>query len=200
MFNEDITNELLKMELESKIDRYIFKEYGFSEDDELQIKKSVGECAYLIEDVKAVDLFKLDRYIDRILDASCCLKRTRTSKDALGSDGLIEFVSKDLRMNPEIIVKKIQENPHIMEKVLKKYKEMILHNAMLYYLGYNTKNGIKAQRGSVANISAFLTGRFGEKVEYKKWLSDSFNAIHEQVFKRVPYLIYEDGEVHKYDN
>lgn len=200
LFNEDITNELLKMELESKIDRYIFKEYGFSKDDEMQIKKSVGECAYLIEDVKTVDLFKLDRYIDRILDASCCLKRTRTSKDALGSDGLIEFVSKDLRMNPEIIVKKIQENPYIMEKVLKKYKEMILHNAVLYYLGYNTKNGIKAQRGSVANISAFLTGRFGEKIEYKKWLSDSFNAIHEQVFKRVPYLIYEDGEVHKYDN
>lgn len=200
LFNEDITNELLKIELEGKIDRYIFKEYGFSEEDELQIEKSVGKCAYLIEDVRDVELSRLDAYIDRILDASCCLKRTRTSKNALGSDGLIEFVSQDLRLNPETIVKKIQEKPYTMIKVLKKYKEMILHNAVLYYLGYNTKNGIKVHRGSEVNISAFLTGKFGKTAEYKKWLSDSFNIIHREIFKRVPYLVYEDGEVHKYDD
>lgn len=200
LFNEDITNEVLKMQLESKIDRYIFKEYGVSEEDILHIDKTVGPCAYWIKGANDIDLLKLDNYLDKILDASCSLKRTRTSKNALGSDGLIEFSAKDLNINPEILVKKIQENPFVMKKTLHKYKELLIHNAVLSYLEYNPKNGIRDKHNRINDISAFLTKRFGKTTGYEEWMNDAFNGIHKEIFKGIPYLTYEDGEVHKYDH
>lgn len=200
LFNEDITNELLKLQIESKIDRHIFKEYGISKADESQLSKSVGECAYSIDGAKDVDLAKLDNYFDKLLDASCNLKRTRTSKGSLGCDGIIEFAAKDLHINPEIIVRKIQDNPEVMKKVLLGYKKLILHNTVLLYLGYNTENGVPLNRCAIKEIIAFLSDRFGQDIEYMDWMEKSFNTIHNGIFKGVPYLIYENGVVQKYDN
>ena len=42
MFNEDIMNELLKLQIEGKIDRYILKKYNFSKEDEMQLTGCVG--------------------------------------------------------------------------------------------------------------------------------------------------------------
>ena len=55
MLNDDLTNELLKLEVESKIDQYIFQEYGLSEEEEKHLQDSVGECAYLID--RTQDIF-----------------------------------------------------------------------------------------------------------------------------------------------
>lgn len=200
LFNEDITNELLKLEIESKIDQYIFKEYKLSQADEAQLEKSVGLCAYLIDEAKDIDLSKLDKYISKLLDASCSLKRTRSSKNSLGSDGILEFLAKDLRVNPEIVVKRIQESPRTMKNVLKKYEDMLLHDAILYRLGYNTKSGIKIVKCPMEDIVSFLVGKFGKSLEYEKWLEESFNAVHREIFRGIPYLIFENGAVQKYDN
>ena len=200
LFNEDIRNELLKLEIEGKIDRYIMKEYGFSEDDKKQLLRSVGECAYFIDGAVDVDLDKLDKYIVNIIDASCSLKRTRISKDSLGCDGIIEYVAKDLDINPEVIAKKIQKNPFGMSRVLKKYQKMILHDAVLYYLGYNTNDGILGNGANVEEIIKFLVNKFGAGIEYRTWIEDSFNSVHNEIFKGVPYLIYENGVIQKYDS
>ena len=82
MFNEDIMNELLKLQIEGKIDRYILKKYNFSKEDEMQLTGCVGECAYFIDGASDVDLDKLDKYISKLTDASCSLKRTRASNKA----------------------------------------------------------------------------------------------------------------------
>lgn len=200
LFNEDITNEALKLEIESKIDQYIFHEYGFSTEDAKQFDQSVGECAYLIDGIDDIDLPKLDKYISKLIDAACCLKRTRASKNILGCDGLVEYVAKDLNINPEIIVRKIQENPFKMEKVLDKYKGMLLHNAILYSMGYNTKNGIKLDRISLCDIIRFLFKRFGGMFEYEDWLTSSFNIVHNEIFKGAPFLVFENKELHRCDN
>lgn len=200
LLNEDITNELLKLEIESKIERYIFKEYGFSKEDEAQLDKSVGKCAYLIDGAQDIDLIKLDKYMNKLLDASCCLKRTRSSKNSLGSDGIIEFIAKDLIINPEIVVKKIQENPNMMANVLKKYREMLLHDSVLYCLGYNTESGVGVINYAVKDVVSYLTDRFGETLEYEKWIDESFNAVHGEIFKGVPYLIYKKGVICRYDH
>lgn len=198
MFNEDITNELLKLEIESKIDQYILKEYGFSVEEERKLSQSVGVCAYFIDNVREVDIEKLDQYISKLIDASCCLKRTRASKNSLGSDGILEYASKDLEISPEVIVKKIQENPFKMHRVINKYKEMILHNAILYKLRYNTQNGIQISMCSLRELKNYLEEKFGRTMEYEKWIKESFNRIHKEIFKGVPYLMYENEVIQKY--
>lgn len=144
-----------------------------------------------------MDLDKLDKYIANLLDASCNLKRTRTSKSSLGCDGIIEYVAKDLGINPEIIVRKIQENPFAMKMVLKKYQRMILHDAVLYYLGYNTSDGILVNNCKVDEMIEFLIKKFGDELEYKTWIEESFNVVHNEMFKGIPYLIYKNGVIQK---
>ena len=200
MLNEDIMNELLKLQIEGKIDRYILKEYGFSEEDAAQLSEKVGECAYFIDGAADVDLDKLDKYISGITNASCSLKRTRTAKSSLGCDGVIEYVAKDLMINPEIIVRKIQENPYAMKTVLKKYQSLILHNAVLCFLGYDTKAGILVNDCKADEIIEFMTYKFGRGPEYDMWMEESFNPVHREIFKGTPYLVYQNGVIQKYDN
>ena len=84
---EDLTNELLKLEIESKIDSCIIDNFGFSEDAINTLKENVGKCAYDISGSEGFNLEKLDKYLDKLLNSNCCLKRTKNSKNALGSDG-----------------------------------------------------------------------------------------------------------------
>ncbi len=200
MLNDDLTNELLKLEVESKIDQYIFQEYGLSEEEEKHLQDSVGECAYLIDRTQEIDIGKLDKYLEKLMDASCCLKRTRASKNSLGSDGILEYIAKDLGVNPERVVEKIQEKPFEMKRVLTKYMDMILHNFVLYKLGYNTDNGVQIPECTITEMVSDLTDRFGEDFDYGKWLQKSFNKVHSEIFKGVPYLQYGNGVIHKYDS
>lgn len=200
MFHEDIMNELIKLQIEGKIDRYILKEYNVSKENATQLSCCLGECAYFINGAADVDLGKLDKYIAKLIDASCTLKRTRSSKSSLGCDGMIEYAAKDLCVNPEIIVRKIQENPWVMKRVLKKYKMMILHNTVLDYLGYNVNDGIRTSNCRADEVIKFLTNKFGDGFEYGTWLEETFNPVHDEIFKGVPYLVYENGEIHKNDN
>lgn len=200
MFNDDLINELLKLEVESKIDQFIFKEYGLSEEEEKHLQDSVGECAYLIDRTQEIDIDKLDKYLEKLIDAACCLKRTRASKNSLGSDGVLEYVAKDLGVNPEVVVKKIQEKPFEMKRVLNKYMDMILHNMVLYKLGYNTDNGVLISECAITELVSDLMDRFGKDFHYSKWIQESFNKVHSEIFKGVPYLQYENGVIHKYDS
>ena len=200
MFNDDLINELLKLEVESKIDQFIFKEYGLSEEEEKHLQDSVGECAYLIDRTQEIDIDKLDKYLEKLIDASCCLKRTRASKNSLGSDGVLEYVAKDLGVNPEVVVKKIQEKPFEMKRVLNKYMDMILHNMVLYKLDYNTDNGVLISECAITELVSDLMDRFGKDFDYSKWIQESFNKVHSEIFKGVPYLQYENGVIHKYDS
>lgn len=195
LFNEDITNELMKLELECKIDNCLFEYYGFSEKAKDVLDDSVGKCAYEIKGSEDIDLLKLDRYLDRILDGNCCLKRTKNAKNALGSDGYLEYLSKDLNVNPETIVHKIQENPYEFERVLKKYKNLILHNYALYCLGYNTHSGAARNSKCVSEIVISFLKQF-EGYDYENWIKNTFNEIHADIFKGIPYMIYDKGAIH----
>lgn len=199
MLNDDITNELLKLEIESKADQYILQVYGFSQEEEKQLSQRIGVCAFLIDDVNEFDIEKLDKYLSKLMDTSCCLKRTRPSRNTLGSDGILEYTAKDLGINPEIIVKRIQANPYVMENVLNKYKELVLHNAILHKLGYSTKKGAQISVCPMKELTEYLGEKFIGPIDYENWIQKSFNRVHKEIFKGVPYLLYENEVIQKYD-
>ena len=191
---EDLTNELLKLEIESKIDSCIIDNFGFSEEAIKILEGNVGKCAYDISGSEDLDLVKLDKYLDKLLDSNCCLKRTKNTKSALGSDGYLEYLSKDLCINPEIIVRKIQDNPLKMERVIGKYRNLLLHNYVLYCMGYNTKSGVMKEREKLSNIVKAFDKHF-DKYEFETWIKKYFNEIHFDIFKGRPYLVFYKGEI-----
>ena len=194
LFNEDITNELMKLEVEARIDDCLMENFGFSEKAKKTLDSSVGKCAYEIVGSEEIDLLKLDKYIDKIIDSNCWLKRTKNSKNALGSDGYIEYAAKDLNISPETIVRKIQENPYKLVRVLEKYKNLLFHNYVLYCMGYSTQAGVKRKRADIDDFKHKYN-----KSEFQAWIKRDFNKVHADIFKGKPYLIYSKGEVYVND-
>lgn len=198
LFNEDITNELMKLEVENKIDRFITKSFGLSDDEQNTLDENVGKCAYEISGVAEIDEVKLDKYLDKLLDNNCCLKRTKSSKDSLGSDGYLEYIAKDLNINPEIIVKRIQENPYKFRKVLSRYRNLLFHNYVLHCMGYKTCSGVSRKKECINVLINKFEKDFGES-DFKYWIGKSFNEVHSNIFKGRPYLIYDKGAIHLND-
>ncbi len=199
LLKNDLTNELLKLEIECQCDDFILQEYGFSGREKAALREQAGECAFDIKSMQTIDIFKLDKYIAKLLDDACMLKRSRTSKISLGCDGVLEFTSKDLNINPASIVEQICIEPWKMKTTLVKYKDMIIHNRILDLLKYSVNTGIEAEvidtNGVVEEMNRSVYGC----VDIEEWMVKKFNSIHTGIFKGRPFLIFEDGEIKKYD-
>lgn len=195
IFDSDLTNELLKLEIEYQCDEYILAEYGLSEEEKMQLNEQVGECAFNIKDCQEIDLSKLDKYVDKLIDEACVLKRSRTSKHSLGSDGVLEFISKDLHVSPEHVVKAIAKNPFAMKRTLSKYKNLLIHNEVLKLFGYHVTTGVLRKSVKVKTAAQELNKRFAENFDSERWIVEDFNRIHRSIYKGIPYLAVRDGEI-----
>ena len=81
-----------------------------------------------------------------------------------------------------------------MERVLGKYRNLLLHNYVLYCMGYNTKSGVIKEKERLSNIvNAF--DKYFDEYEFEAWIKKYFNEIHFDVFKGKPYLEYHKGEI-----
>ncbi len=198
MFYDDLTDELLKLEIEHSIDGTLQELYELSETAKEALDESVGKCAFDINGSDNIDLIKLDKYLAKILDTNCCLKRTKNSKNTIGSDGVLEYIAKDLNVNPRVIVRRITESPLSMKLVIQKYKDLILHNFVLYCMKYNTKVGVTIHSMDIKEMQKLFFIHF-EEYNYLEWLQKDFNRVHADIFKGIPYLICKKGDICIYD-
>lgn len=198
LFKSDILNELLKLELESQCDDIILSEFSFGETERNSLTEAVGECAFDIETVQEIDIPKFDKYLAKLLDDACMLKRSRTSKASLGCDGVLEYAAKDLSVNPASLVEQLCQSACMMRYTLEKYKDLILHNYILHEMGYSVTTGVSKELMHNDELIKSFEAVYGEHVDITRWLESKFNEIHCGVFKGKPFIYYEDGEIRKY--
>lgn len=197
VFRDDLTNELLKLEIENQSDEYIVTEYKLTKEEKKQLDEQVGKCAFNIKEMPEIELSKLDSYMEKLLDESCMLKRSRVSKNSLGCDGILEYTSKDLQVNPEQIVKAIIGNPARMEKTLNKYQDLLVHNSILGVLGYDVNTGISQEYKKIKDIVNELEQKFNTSFDFEHWILEKFNAIHMSIYKGIPFLTMQNGAIQK---
>ena len=195
LLKSDLLNELLKLKLESQCDELILTEYGLNGNGKMALAETVGECAFDIKAIHDVDVSKLDKYFIKILDEACLLKRSRTSKASLGCDGMLEFVAKDLYINPSSLVEQICKAPELMTSTLAKYKDLILHNYILHILGYSVSTGINKEKVGIAYVVDAVDALYGKQVDVLKWIEKRFNSVHSGIFKGKPFIYFKDGEI-----
>lgn len=199
LFKNDLSNELLKLEIESRCDDYIIREYGLDNEAKAALTEKAGECAFDIKGNQAVDVSRLDKYFAKMLDDACMLKRSRTSKASLGCDGVLEFASKDLHIHPASLVEQICKSHSRMKVTLAKYKDLLIHNQVLKMLGYSVVSGIQTDRLDAFDIIKMLNDMYGGKVDAEKWAGQRFNIVHSGIFKGKPFLYFKDGRIKHYD-
>lgn len=193
----DIKNELLKLEIENQIDIYIIKAFGVSDFKTEILDETLGECAYSIQEKKRIDVKKLDLYLSKLLDDACVLKKTKVSKPGMGNDGLLEYASKGLQVNPEFLVKFILAHSDKMVKLTEKYKNLILHNEVLHLMGYNTQSGIMRDHMPMGKAEEYFMGKYGMEMDLKDWLCETFGSIHRSIFKKYPIVERVSDEFRK---
>ena len=198
LFKSDILNELLKLELESQCDEIILTKFSLGEIERNSLSEAVGECAFCIKTVQEVDIPKFDKYLAKLLDDACMLKRSRTSKASLGCDGVLEYASKDLSINPASLVEQICQSAYMMRYTLKKYKDLIIHNYVLHEMGYSVTTGVVKEKLKNAELIDSFEVVYGKQLDITRWLESKFNMIHRGVFRGKPFIYYEDGEIKKY--
>jgi len=198
LFKSDILNELLKLELESQCDEIILSEFSLGEAERNSLSEAVGECAFCIKNVQEIDIAKLDKYLAKLLDDACMLKRSRTSKASLGCDGTLEYVAKDLGINPTSLVEQICQSAVDMRHTLEKYRDLIIHNYILHEMGYSVTTGVVKEKINNDELIESFEIVYGKQMDIIRWLESKFNSIHCGVFKGKPFVYYEDGEIKKY--
>ena len=198
LFERDILNELLKLEVESQCDEIILTELSLNEAEKKSLSGAVGECAYRIKKVQEVDITKFDKYLAKLLDDACMLKRSRTSKNSLGCDGILEYASKDLGINPTSLVEQICQSSLMMQYTLKKYKDLIIHNYLLHEMGYSVTAGVSKKKMRKNELIDSFKNIYGKQIDIDQWLESKFNLIHSNIFKNKPFIIYRDGELIAY--
>lgn len=183
MFVSDLKNELLKLEIEYQNDLYILNAFHLDALTVKQLDASVGTCAYAISDRAQIDYKKLDLYMDKLLDDCCALKRSRSSRMSIGNDGILEYTSKEFSINPEFLVREIIDHKLYFKNVISRYGNLILHNEILNGMGYTTVTGVIEEQKDIDEISSHLSEMFTDTADWKKWIFENFQRLHQSIFK-----------------
>lgn len=198
LLKSDLLNELLKLEIESQCDEIILSEYSLDEKERNALSESVGECAFCIKSNQEVNISKFDKYLTKLLDDACMLKRSRTSRISLGCDGVLEYASKDLNLNPESLVEQICQSANMLHLTLEKYKNLIIHNYVLQEMGYSVTTGISEDKISCKELANSFENVYGKQIDILNWMKEKFNSIHNSIFKGKPFIYCENGEIKKW--
>lgn len=195
LFLKDIKNELKKLQLESEIDKIICKYFGLTDEAEIYLTSKVDCCAYNIISTNEQSNCNLDLYLNGLLDDACCLKKTRTSKNSLGCDGLIEFAARSLMVNPKYLVKKITTEIASFSNVINRYENMLLHNLVLHFMKYNVVKGLGIKHVKMSAFIQYAEQKGLNSTDIKRWLTSNFNTTHESIFFKSGFVQLKDGNL-----
>ena len=198
LMKNDLLNELLKLEIESQCDEIILSSFSLNKKERNILLETVGKCAFCITTNHKINITMFDKYFSRLLDDACMLKRSRTSKISLGCDGVLEYTSKDLNINPGSLVEQICQSANSLNLTLEKYKNLIVHNYILQEMGYSVTAGIVEDKKSCIELVNSFENVYGKQFDILNWMNKKFNTIHRGIFKGKPFICCEDGEIKKW--
>lgn len=183
-FMEDITDEWTQLQLEAQIDSYITKELSLSHEDIDVINNFIGEKkVFAQESDKVIDYKDLESVLKKSVDFNCNIIRTKTSKKALGCDGLLEFLSQKLNVSCESIYKTLVNQDFYLSNLKERYEGLYLHSVVVSALGYPYK---PSSMNLDELVQKLCVDNKGQEAFIKNWVIDSFNDIHYESLMKSP--------------
>lgn len=188
-FLEDIEDEWTQLQLENKIDEYIFAKMGLSEDDISVIDSFIG-TKKVFSSVCSEDVTHqvLEEALKKNLDFNCNVSRTKVDKRSLGCDGILEFLSQKCGVSCERIHKCVFEERFYPSVLKERYEGLYLHAMVMSALGYPYKmtslslNELAQRIGITQNI---------QTESIKTWIITEFNRTHFDAMLKSPVFEYD---------
>lgn len=188
-FVEDIEDEWLQLQYESKIDDYIFSVMGLKEEDIQVIDEFIGsKRVFASISSEVIDCHELESIMEKYIDHNCNISRTKVEKRSLGCDGILEFLSQKTNMSCEQIYTFFMEKNFYPSCLKEKYENLYLHAAIVSALGYPYKSVSLSMNDMIQRMGLENDTEI-EKV--KKWVISNFNYIHSQALMKSPVFEYD---------
>lgn len=189
----DLNSELMKLEGEYNIDTFILQKSNISTVDIKLIDNEIGTHPMKNTNSELPELHHIDKEWQKITDTTVTLKKSRYNKKEIGSDGVLELMSKKFKYNPKNLLVYIEKNISDFKLIRKKYKNLILHNYVLDIFKYSTIDGIKNQNNiSMSEICFKISKRFSLEVDdISYWIAEEFNTVHKEIFYSKPFLFID---------
>ena len=193
-FLSDMECELLQLDAEGQIDKIVINAYGLSSSVIECMNTSVGRHAHDINNNNAMSPQQLDNAISGLLSANCTLVRTRSDKNHLGCDGVLEYIAHNNNVSPYQIMHTILQNAHSFKKTLAKYFDAHIHNILLSTLGYSGisfVNELPMNTNTVMDKIAINYPSLENELHIiEKWIKTSLTLFHRNSFLRKPLIQY----------
>lgn len=193
LFLKDMRMELEKLELEEMIDRELLSIFDVNLKIQKEMEDIIGICAYSLKETYRIVDADVDRLIASIMDASCILKKSNKRDHKMGLDGVLEFISKKLNINPDKLFHQIEMDIDKFEKTISKYEDLILHNLIINCMEYDVDEGFGIKSQSIIQIVDMIEGQVSLNLDLKEWISSRFQNVHAEIFKNISILKVNDN-------
>ena len=184
-FLEDVKDEWTQLLNEQKIEDLISAEMKLTIEDKQAIDDYIGRrIVFADENETEQELCESD--VLGVLGYDCFPRRTKANKKALGSDGLIEYISQIKEISCERVYCKIQKKFVWLED---KYIDLYVHALVMSALDFK---GNKHRDMSIdAILSEMGLTESQDKAFVKTWIGSKFTTVHSSVFERKPLYHYD---------
>lgn len=185
---QDLDRELLILELENKMERYLQREYCLNESDVGIIESEVGVPAFKNTNKKLeISATQLEDEISKLLNESC--QFVSNTKTNYGTQGILEELSFSLDVNPYTIYTYIKDNIDLFKDVKQKYTEDLMHKAVLSLFNFKSQS-IDFAEFSLEELTVNMIKMLPslEETYIEKWLLNRFLTVHIKTFYNNPVL------------
>lgn len=183
-FLEDIRDEWVQLTAEQRIEDEIEKEMHLTDEDKKAIDDYIGRRT--IMRVKGEENVKLSESdVSDLLGFDCFPRRTKANKKALGSDGLIEFVSQAQCISCEKVKSELEERFNWFED---EYVNLYMQALVLSALKYRN-NTCKCMDLNTVISSLNITNKHDVDLAVS-WIESRFNIAHKNLFGGKPLYTY----------
>ena len=188
-FIQDIEDEWTQLQNENSIDEYICSVFDLAKHDLSVVDDYIG--AKLIKSLgpnDAINEEQLHATLKNALDYNCNVSRKKSCKKSLGCDGIVEYLSQKTDYSCESIVNHILVNNFYPEYIKKQYENRLLHAIIMSALGYSNKSN-RISISQVIEDAKIVQQR--DLMQFKKWVSNNFNTVHEDAFLKSPIYVFD---------
>ena len=187
MMMDDFQNEYNRMMLYEELNNIIEKMLDISDAESNEIRVYLNKSIH--DSDVSIDIVDLDRLLYKITDENCELNKSKTSKSAMGSDGLLEYVSEYLNVSPKSILDLLCSNIDNMKFMLNKYLNLILNNNIISLMGYPQEIFSGKTVGELCNELLPESINF----DMEEWIHCNFNVVHYKIMKGSPVWVCDES-------
>jgi hypothetical protein len=193
---EDLEEENERLRLEANVEYRVREVFGLTLLEGLAVDAAVGMGAGTIHmRAPSLDAEALDAALSGRLDAGCAYASGRGVNRAAGSEGVLEALAFYYQASPDSMFHRIRATAPILARTRRRYFEDLLHQSVLYWLGYTPDRAWPARTLSLDELLARTKEIFDATavarilgVPLHSWLREHLPLIHGAVFRQRPIL------------